>query len=51
MPRLSLHKNKVVIELPAKWAAMHPLTDGTLASEVQLWQDTNAFDAISYQTV
>ncbi len=51
MPKLTLSKNKVTIELPAKWAEVHPLTDGTLASEVLTWEDVNAFDSVDYKTV
>ncbi len=51
VPKLKLQKNKVTIELPAKWAEVHPLTDGTLASEVLTWEDVNAFDSVDYKTV
>ncbi len=51
MPRLSIHKGKVAIELPAVWAQAHPLTDGTLAAEVQTWADINAFNSIEYRAV
>lgn len=51
MPKLVLNKNRVTIELPKDWASAHPLTDGTLASEVQTWEDTNAFDSVTYRII
>jgi len=51
MPKLSIHKGRVGIELPALWAKSHPLTDGTLAAEVQTWADIDAFSDIQYRVV
>jgi exopolyphosphatase/guanosine-5'-triphosphate,3'-diphosphate pyrophosphatase len=37
------------IELPAPWAAQHPLTDQSLRNEVAEWQSSGLLKAISYE--
>ncbi len=37
------------IELPEQWAAQHPLTNQSLASEVELWRDSGVFVKVAYQ--
>lgn len=50
MPKLTIQKGNVMIELPTDWAKGHPLTDGTLASEIQTWSEIDAFTSIQYRT-
>jgi exopolyphosphatase/guanosine-5'-triphosphate,3'-diphosphate pyrophosphatase len=37
------------IELPEQWAAQHPLTNQSLANEVELWRDSGVFAKVAYQ--
>lgn len=48
-PVVSARKDKVRIEMPARWASEHPLTDETLWIESQTWADVSAFSAVEYR--
>jgi exopolyphosphatase / guanosine-5'-triphosphate,3'-diphosphate pyrophosphatase len=37
------------IEIPAQWAAEHPLTNQSLATETALWRDSGVFPDVSYE--
>lgn len=36
------------IAIPASWAAEHPLTDQSLAAEIELWRESGVFPDVSY---
>ena len=51
LPALFFKRSRVRLEMPAVWAAAHPLTHETLQAEVSAWAEMDVFEEIVYQTL
>lgn len=51
LPALFARRGRVGIELPAQWAARHPLSDESLRAEAATWNEVGPFEEVGYTTL
>jgi exopolyphosphatase/guanosine-5'-triphosphate,3'-diphosphate pyrophosphatase len=51
LPALFARRGRVGIELPAHWAARHPLSDESLRAEAATWNEVGPFEEVGYTTL